>query len=242
MSSPLDQFVVKPIIPLSIAGFDVSFTNASLFMMATVLAAYILMVFMTRPRAMIPSRTQALAELVYEFIYTLARDIIGYKATKYLPFILSLFLIVLLGNLLGMVPYGFTITSHIVVTGALGAMVILAVTGIGIYNHGLHFFSLFAPKGLPLPIYLILIPVEVISFLSRPITLAVRLGANMMAGHTMLKVFALFSVEMGILLGLGPMLFNVALVAFELLVAVLQAYIFAILTCIYLRDAVDLHH
>ena len=149
---------------------------------------------------------------------------------------------VLLGNIFGMLPFGFTITSHIVVTGALGILVIGAVTVVGFINHGWQFLSMFAPKGLPLPIYIIIIPVEIISFLSRPFTLAVRLCANMTAGHTMLKVFALFSVQMGVLFGLGPMLFNAALVAFELLVAVLQAYIFTILTCIYLKDAVELHH
>jgi F-type H+-transporting ATPase subunit a len=161
---------------------------------------------------------------------------------KFMPLVFTLFMMVLMGNLLGMLPYGFTITSHIIVTAALGALVILTVTLFGFINHGWHFLSLFAPSGLPKFIYLILVPIEVISFLSRPITLAVRLCANMTAGHTVLKVFALFSVNMGIIFGLAPMLMNSMIVALELLVAVLQAYIFTILTCVYLKDAVELHH
>lgn len=242
MANPLDQFVIKPLIPIELGGVDISFTNASLFMVATVLVIWGVLVMATRRHLLIPSRTQSIAELIYEFTHNLSRDIIGYQSRKYLPFIVSLFMTILVANLLGMVPYGFTVTSHIIVTAALGTMVILVTTIMGIVNHGWKFLTLFAPSGLPLPIYIILVPVEIISFLSRPVTLAVRLGANMMAGHTMLKVFAGFSVQLGVVFGLGPMLFNAAIVGFEILVAVLQAYIFTILTCIYLRDAVELHH
>jgi F-type H+-transporting ATPase subunit a len=170
------------------------------------------------------------------------RDVIGTAGMKYLPFVFTLFMIVFIGNMLGMMPYGFTITSHIIVTAALGVLVISIVTIMGIVNHGWHFLSLFAPSGLPKIMYMLLIPIEVISFLSRPVTLAVRLCANMTAGHTVLKVFAMFSVMMGAFFGLAPMLLNSLIVALELLVAVLQAYIFTILTCVYLKDAIELHH
>jgi F-type H+-transporting ATPase subunit a len=240
--SPLHQFEVHPIIPMHLGGIDVSFTNASLFMVITVLAASLLMLLPTLSLAKIPTRWQSVPEILYEFVENLIRDIIGSAGMKYLPLVFTLFMLVLMGNLVGMMPYSFTITSHIIVTAILGVLVMSIVTIMGFVNHGTHFLTLFAPSGLPLPIYIILIPIEVISFLSRPITLAVRLCANMMAGHTVLKVFALFSVQMGILLGLAPMLMNSMLVALELLVAVLQAYIFTILTCVYLKDAIELHH
>lgn len=242
MAGPLEQFNITPLIPIHIGGVDLSFTNASFWMLLTVIAASVLMIGLSRSKALVPDRRQNVSEMMYEFIHGMVKDTIGYKGARFMPFVFSIFMTVLLGNIFGMLPFGFTITSHIVVTGALGILVIGAVTVVGFINHGWQFLGMFAPKGLPLPIYLIIIPVEIISFLSRPFTLAVRLCANMTAGHTMLKVFALFSVQMGVLFGLGPMLFNAALVAFELLVAVLQAYIFTILTCIYLKDAVDLHH
>jgi len=242
MASPLDQFKIKQLIPIEFGGLDFSFSNASLFMVATVIVIWAIMGLTTRRHLLIPSRGQSIAEMIYEFGHNLSRDIIGYQSRKFLPLVLSLFMTILVANLLGMVPYGFTVTSHIAVTAAFGALVIIVTTIAGFVNHGVKFLTIFAPSGLPLPIYLILIPVEIISFLSRPVTLAVRLGANMIAGHTMLVVFAGFSVQLGVLFGLGPMLFNATIVAFELLVAVLQAYIFTILTCIYLRDAAELHH
>ena len=211
-------------------------------MVLTTVAALALMLIPMRRAALIPGRWQNVPEMLYEFIQGLVRDVIGPGGMRYLPLVFTLFMIVLMGNLLGMMPYGFTITSHIIVTAALGVLVFLIVTIMGFVNHGWHFFSLFAPSGLPKFIYLILVPIEIISFLSRPVTLAVRLCANMTAGHTVLKVFALFSVQMGIILGLAPMLLNSMLVALELLVAVLQAYIFTILTCVYLKDTVELHH
>lgn len=241
MADPLHQFAVKPLIPINIGGVDLSFTNASLWMVVTVVLSSFIMLFLSRRRAIVPSRGQNLPELLYEMITGMTKDIIGYQGVKYVPFVFSIFMIVLLGNLLGMVPYAFTITSHIIVTAALGFLVIGVVTIMGFANHGLKFLTLFAPAGMPWPIYLIIIPIEIISFLSRPITLAVRLCANMTAGHIMLKVFAAFSIQLGILFGIGPMIFNAALVGFELLVAVLQAYIFTILSCIYIKDAVDLH-
>ncbi len=241
MADPLYQFAVKTIIPINIGGIDLSFTNASLWTLLAVFCSVFILLFFSRPRAIVPSRSQNIPEILFELIHGMTKDIIGYQGVKYVPFVFSLFMIVLIGNLLGMVPYGFTITSHIVVTGALGLLVIGVVTIMGFVNHGLKFLSLFAPSGLPLPIYFIIIPIEIISFLSRPFTLAVRLCANMTAGHIMLKVFAGFSVPLGIFFGMGPMLFNTAIVGFELLVACLQAYIFTILSCIYIKDATELH-
>lgn len=242
MHSPLEQFTIKSLVDFSPFGVNLSFTNASLMMVLTVVVSTVLMILPMRRPSLVPTRWQSLPEMLYEFIHGVVRDVIGPGGMKFLPLVFTLFMIVLMGNLLGMLPYSFTITSHIIVTAALGMLVILTVTIMGFVNHGWHFFSLFAPSGLPKFIYLILIPIEVISFLSRPITLAVRLCANMTAGHTVLKVFALFSVNMGILFGLAPMLMNSMIVALELLVAVLQAYIFTILTCVYLKDAVELHH
>ena len=241
-SNPLQQFEIKEIIPFEAFGINLAFTNSSLFMMLTVIVTTALMLLPMRRAVLVPTRWQSLPEMLYEFILGVIRDVIGSSGFKYLPLVFSLFMLVLIGNLLGMLPYGFTITSHIVVTAALGVLVIVIVTIMGFINHGWHFLSLFAPSGLPKAMYIILIPIEIISFLSRPITLAVRLCANMTAGHTVLKVFAGFSVSMGVYFGLAPMLLNSMIVALELLVSVLQAYIFTILTCVYLKDAIELHH
>lgn len=248
-TSPLHQFEIHEIVPLNIAGYNVAFTNSSLFMVLAAFLATILMIVPMRRAALIPGRWQSLPEMFYEFIQTLVRDVIGPGGMKYLPFVFTLFMLVLFGNLLGMIPYTFTFTSHIAVTAVLGVLVISVVTIMGFVNHGWHFLSLFAPSGLPKAIYLLLVPIEIISFLSRPVTLAMRLFANMMAGHTVLKVFAGFSVAMiassGIILpaaSILPVLLNALLVALELLVAVLQAYIFTLLTCVYIKDAVELHH
>lgn len=242
MSSPLHQFEIKEIVPFELGGINLAFTNSALFMLLTVIVTTVLMILPMRRATLIPSRWQSLPEMLLEFVQGIVRDVIGSGGAKYLPLVFSLFMLVLIGNLLGMLPYGFTITSHIIVTAALGVLVILIVTVMGFVNHGWHFLSLFAPSGVPKIMYLVLIPIEIISFLSRPITLAVRLCANMTAGHTVLKVFAMFSVSMGVAWGIAPMLMNALIVALELLVAVLQAYIFAILTCVYLKDAIELHH
>jgi len=240
-ANPMHQFEIRSIVPMELGGINLAFTNSSLLMILTVLASTLLMVVPMVRAGKIPTRWQSIPEMLYEFIYGLIRDVVGSDGLRYLPFVFSLFMMVLMGNMLGMLPYSFTFTSHIIVTAGLGILVISVVTIMGFVNHGTHFLSLFAPAGLPKFIYLILIPIEVISFLSRPITLAVRLAANMTAGHTVLKVFALFSVQMGLIFGLAPMLMNSMLVALELLVATLQAYIFTILTCVYLKDAIELH-
>ena len=239
MHSPLHQFLVYPLISWQFAGFDISFTNASLFMMiAALLPASFLFVHHS---GMIPGRLQAILEMGYKFISGLLEETNGERGLPYFPFIVSLFMFVLLGNFIGMLPYAFTFTSQLIVTFGLATFVFLVITGIGIYKHGLRFFSIFWPQGVPWFMAPLLIPVEVLSYLSRPISLAVRLFANMMAGHTMLKVFGGFTAALGVW-GVGPLVVNIALTGFEILVSFLQAYVFTILTCIYLHDALYLHH
>jgi F-type H+-transporting ATPase subunit a len=206
------------------------------------------MMWGTARRAIVPGRVQALAETAYDFVHDLVVGQVGEEGAKYFPFVFSLFMFILVGNLLGMLPYAFTFTSHIAVTFALAMLVFLVVTVIALSIHGTHFFSYFFPEGAPKLLAPLIIPIEIISYLSRPVSLAVRLFANMVAGHVMLKVFATFVVMIGGAAGIFgifgaalPLAVNVALIGFELLVAFLQAYVFAILTCIYLHDAVHLH-
>lgn len=241
MADPIHQFEIQKIIPLNIAGVDISFTNSSLWMMIAVVASIVLMSAATRRREMVPGRLQVFAEGLYEFIANMIRENIGSEGRQYFPLIFTIFMVVLMGNMLGMIPYSFTYTSHLIVTGALAVMIFLFVTVLGFIRHGLHFLTLFSPPGVPLLFKPLIIPIELLSYLIRPVTLSVRLFANMMAGHLMLKVFAGFSVAMGIGFGLLPMFFNVALIGFEFLIAYLHAYVFTILSCIYLKDAIDLH-
>lgn len=241
MAGPLQQFEITPIIPFEFAGYDLSFTNSALWMGIAVLSATALMVLTMRRKALVPGRWQNVGELFYEFVASMVQDTLGNKGRKYFPFVFTIFMIVLMGNLLGMVPASFTYTSHIVVTGVLALIVFFGATLIGFIKHGFHFFSLFIPKGLPVAIVPLVFLIEVVSYLSRPVSLSVRLFANMMAGHTMLKIFAGFCVSLGAAFGILPMLVNVALVGFEILVAFIQAYVFAILTCVYLKDGIELH-
>lgn len=241
MASPLEQFEIKPLIPLSLGGFDISYTQSALWMTIAVATATLFLTMSMRNRSLVPGRWQNAAEMLYEFIAGMVRDNLGKEGLKYFPFIFSVFMIVLMGNLLGMVPYSFTYTSHIVVTGSLALMVFLGATLIGFMRHGLHFFSLFMPAGVPIFMAPLIVPIEIISYLSRPISLSVRLFVNMMAGHTMLKVFAGFSVAMGVVLGVLPLVLNVALIGLEVMIAFIQAYVFTILTCVYLKDAIELH-
>lgn len=238
--SPLDQFKVHPIFEFKIGGLDLSFTNASLFMILAVAAIFALMHFGTRKKAMVPGRLQSVAEMSYEFISGMLHENVGKEGKKYVPFIFSLFMFVLFCNLLGMLPFSFTVTSHIIVTFALAAMVFLSVVIIGFARHGLHFFSLFLPQGVPVILAPLLVVIEMISFLARPLTLSVRLAGNMIAGHVLLKVIASFVVMMGIA-GILPLAFLVLLIGFEIFIAALQAYIFSILASVYLNDAVHLH-
>lgn len=238
---PLSQFAIKPIVPIEIFGIDVSFTNSALYM---VLAAVIVAVFMmmaTNGRALIPGRMQSVAELSYEFIAGIVRDNAGPEGLRYFPFIFTLFMFILAGNMLGLSPYSFTFTSHIIVTGALGLFSVGLVTAIGFHRHGIGFLKLFVPDGVPAWILPLIVPIEFISYLIRPFTLAVRLFANMIAGHMVLKVFAGFIVMLGVTVGWLPFLVMVALNALEALIGCLQAYVFAMLVSIYLNDALHMH-
>ena len=238
--SPLSQFEIKRWVPIEIGTLDVSFTNSAAFMSMTVIGVSVFLVLGMRRHALVPGRWQSMVELSYAFIANLVKDTVGNEGRPYFPFIFTVFMFVLFGNLFGMVPYGFTFTSHIIVTFTMAAVVFLGVTVIALIKHKLHFFTFFMPPGVPLIMAPLLVPIEIISYLSRPVSLSVRLFANMLAGHTLLKVFAGFVVALG-LFGAFPLAFIVALTALEIVIAFLQAFVFTILTCLYLNDALHLH-
>jgi len=245
---PMKQFQVKTWVPIEIGGLDVSLTNAGFFMIATVLSITLFLVMAMGRRAMVPGRVQSVAELSYEFIANMLRSSAGTEGLRFFPLIFSIFMFVLIANLFGMVPFFFTVTSHIVVTFALAMLVITIVLLVGIIKNGFGFLKLFVPSGVPFWLMPLIVPIEVISFLTRPMSLAVRLFANMLAGHTMLKVFAGFVTSLSGLGALGvagailPLAAAVALTGLEFLVSFLQAYVFAILSCIYLNDALHPGH
>ncbi|MBI2978828.1 MAG: F0F1 ATP synthase subunit A [Rhodospirillales bacterium] len=238
--SPLAQFEIKRWVPIQVGDIDVSFTNSATFMALTVIGVSAFLVLGMRRHALVPGRWQSMAELSYVFIANLVKDTVGTEGRPYFPFIFTVFMFVLFGNLFGMVPYGFTFTSHIIVTFTMAIVVFLGVTVIALIKHKLHFFTFFMPPGVPLIMAPLLVPIEIISYLSRPVSLSVRLFANMLAGHTLLKVFAGFVVALG-LFGAFPLAFIVALTALEIVIAFLQAFVFTILTCLYLNDALHLH-
>jgi F-type H+-transporting ATPase subunit a len=239
----LGQFQLHGIPVLGAANFS----QSNLMMVIGCLLVMALLYYGTKPRAVVPGRLQAAAELAYDFVYNMAVDQIGPEGKKFFPFVFTLFFFVLMGNLLGLIPFSFTYTSHIAVTAALAILVIVLVTAVSLIEHGWNFFSYFFPSGAPVWLSPLIVPIEIISYLSRPVSLSIRLFANMVAGHVMFAVFATFIVMMGsagalgIAAAVGPLAVNVVLMGFELLVAALQAYVFAILTCIYLHDAVHLH-
>ncbi len=241
----LGQFQLET--SLGFIGRSVNFTQANLMMVVAGVGVMALLWLGMKPRAMVPGRLQAAAEMGYETIMSMCVDTIGHEGKKFFPLVFTLFFFILFGNLLGVFPYFFTFTSHVMVTLALSLFVFILVTTVAIREHGLHFFSYFVPAGIPKALAPLMVMIEVISYLSRIISLSVRLFANMMAGHVMLEVFGSFIVMLGGLglLGLFPaglsLGVNTILIGFELLVATLQAYVFAILTCIYLHDAVHLH-
>ncbi len=238
---PLHQFAIDTLLPIHIGGFDVSFTNSSLFMLIAIAAVTVFFLGGMRRGAMVPGRWQSMAELSYEFIAKLIRETVGSDGRRYFPFVFTLFMFILFCNSLGLLPYSFTVTSQIIVTFALAAVVFVGVTILGFVKHGLGFLRLFAPPGVPIYIMPLLIPIEIISYLSRPISLSVRLFANMLAGHTLLKVFGSFVVALG-LAGVVPFAFLVALMGLETLIAFLQAYVFTILTCLYINEALHPQH
>jgi F-type H+-transporting ATPase subunit a len=239
--SPLDQFEINPLVNFEVGGVNLAFTNSSVSMVITVLFITLFLTLTVNPRSIVPSRMQLISELCYNFIAQLLNDTVGDQGKRYFPFVFSLFMFVLIGNMVGMIPYQFTFTSHIIVTFALAAVVFIGVTILGFVNHGIRFFTFFYIPGVPFYMHPLLIPIEVISYLSRPISLSVRLFANMLAGHTLLKVFAGFVVSMPFFTGVLPLTFIVALTGLEILIAFLQAYVFAILTCLYINDAYHLH-
>ena len=242
-NNPMQQFTVNKIGPeIKIAGIDLSFTNASLFMVISASLILLLLFVGSKEKKIIPNKMQLISEIFYTFVAKMISDTAGSKAKPYFPFIFSLFMFVLFCNMVGMLPYSFTVTSHIIVTLILALFIFIAVTIIGFINHGFKYLSIFVPSGVPTILLPLITVIEIISYLSRPVSLSVRLFANMMAGHTMLKVFGGFVVSLGILGGWLPLSFSVALTGLEILVAFLQAYVFAILTCIYLNDALNLHH
>ena len=242
-SNPMQQFTVHKIGPeIKIAGVDLSFTNASLFMVLSAAIIVTFLYFGSRERKIIPSKIQLITEMLYNFVAKMISDTAGSKAKPYFPFIFCLFIFVLICNMVGMLPYSFTVTSHIIVTLIMALFIFVAVTIIGFVKHGFKYLNIFIPSGVPAVLLPLITIIEIISYLSRPVSLSVRLFANMMAGHTMLKVFGGFVVSLGILGGWLPLSFSVALTGLEILVAFLQAYVFAILTCIYLNDALNLHH
>ena len=241
LPDPMHQFEIQRLIDLNAFGFDASFTNSALFMVIAAALITLFALFSMRSGALVPGRMQSVAELSYEFVANMVRDNVGTSGMTYFPFIFTLFMFVLVLNMLGMVPYAFTVTSHIIVTFALAAFVFIGVTLIGFWKHGIGFLKFFVPSGVPFVMLPLLVVIEVISYLTRPVSLSVRLFANMMAGHTMLKVFGSFVVALGLFGGWAALAFMVAFTGLEILVAFLQAYVFAILTCIYLNDALHMH-
>jgi len=242
-TNPMHQFNVHRIGPeIKINGIDLSFTNASLFMLLSAIFILLFLLFGTKEKKIIPGKIQLISEILYNFIGKMINDTAGKKAKPYFPFIFSLFIFVLFCNMIGMLPYSFTVTSHIIVTLAFAMFIFIGVTILGFVIHGFKYLKIFVPSGVPIVLLPIIMIIEIISYLSRPISLSVRLFANMMAGHTMLKVFGGFVISLGLVAGWLPLTFSVALTGLEILVAFLQAYVFAILTCIYLNDALNLHH
>ena len=249
-ANPMEQFAIHPIVPIHVGEWDLSFTNASLSMVLVSVGVALLMTLGVSRAQLVPSRSQSLVEISYLFVADMIESVAGHEGLRFFPFIFTLFMFVLFANLLGLFPplffHVFTVTSHIIVTFALAALVFLIVLAVGFARHGLRFFSLFVPD-VPWYMLVLLVPIEIISFLTRPLSLSVRLFANMLAGHTMLQIFAGFVLALagagGILAILSPLpvVLITAIVALEFLVAFLQAYVFAILSCIYLNEAMHLH-
>jgi F-type H+-transporting ATPase subunit a len=245
--SPVEQFTIKVLFALNLFGYDISFTNSALFMVLAIAVSCGFLVFAMRPASIVPGRMQGLAEMMYEFVAEMVRSNVGNEGRPYFPFIFTLFMFILFSNLLGLIPYSYTVTSQIVVTFAMALFIFIGVTIIAVVKHGFHFFSFFIPSGAPKALLPLIFVIEVISYFIRPVSLSVRLFANMLAGHTMLKVFGGLAVMIA---GAGgvfvagsilPLVAIIGLTGLEVLVACLQAYVFTILTCMYLNDAIHLH-
>jgi F-type H+-transporting ATPase subunit a len=245
--NPIEQFDIARLVPLHAFGYDVSFTNSSLFMVLALAAILLVMVVGSSPAAIVPGRLQAAAEISYEFVANMVRSTAGEAGMRFFPFVFSLFMFIFFANLLGLIPYAFTVTSHVIITITMALLVFFTVIIVGFAKNGLRFLKLFVPSGVPLWIMPFVVPIELISFFTRPVSHSIRLFANMLAGHITLQVFSGFVVMLlgaGVwaTLGILPLAFTVALFALELLVAFLQAYVFAMLTCMYLNDALHPGH
>lgn len=236
----MEQFVIKPIIPLKVGDVDISFTNSSLFMVLSVLAAALLFGLCLRRRTIVPGLAQSLPECIYGFIANLMKENLGPEGLKYFSFIFSLFLFIAFGNVLGLFPYAFTFTSHATAVGTLSIVALLFNIAVGIKKRKWGYFRTFMPKGIPLALAPLIMPIETISMLSKPFSLTVRLVANMTVGHIMLKIIAGFVVSLGVL-GIVPLFFDACIIVFELFIALLQAFIYTVLSCIYLGDAIRSH-
>jgi F-type H+-transporting ATPase subunit a len=239
--SPLDQFTIQRIFEMKIGNIDISLTNSSVMMIAVLVILNAFLIYATKRKSVVPGRLQSIAEMSYEMIYNTTQSNLGNNGKRLFPLVYSLFMFILLCNMLGLIPYSFTVTSHIIVTFALAFGVFLLATIMGFVINGHKYLRLFLPKGVPVFLIPILVPIEIVSYISRPISLAVRLAANMMAGHTIIKVFAMFVVTLGIW-GIAPLLFIVVLYVLETLIAFLQAYVFAVLTCLYINDSFHPEH
>jgi F-type H+-transporting ATPase subunit a len=249
MIDPIHQFTIDKIFTIGhIGNQEIAFTNSSAYMFGSVALISLLMIGGVAGRQLVPGRIQSMAELSYEFVANTVRSTAGNEGMKFFPLVFSLFMFIGVSNMIGIIPYTFTVSSHIIVTVALALLVFLTVLVYGFYKNGLKFFKLFVPQGVPIVILPLVVAIEVISFLSRPVSHSVRLFANMLAGHITLKVFASFVTMLGAFGVVGwlgavlPLALTVALTALELLVAFLQAYVFTILTCIYINDAIHPGH
>ena len=240
MSNPMEQFVIKPIIPIKVGDIDISFTNSALFMDLAVVDSTLLLGYCIRKRTIVPSVAQSIPETINEFISSLIKENVGPEGLKYFPFIFTVFLFVAFGNLLGLLPYAFTFTSHLAAVGGLSVIALLFNIIIGIKKKKLGYLRTFMPRGIPAALAPLIIPIEMISFLSKPFSLTVRLVANMTVGHIMLKIIAGFVLALGIG-GIIPIAFNGCIVVFEMFIALLQAFIYTVLSCIYLGDAIHSH-
>lgn len=240
MSNPMEQFNIKPIVPLEAGGYDISFTNSSLFMVLAVAACSLLFALCLRKRDVIPGKAQAFVEMIYDFIHNLVKENIGPEGLKYFGFIFSLFLFIAFGNVLGLFPYAFTFTSHVAAVGTLSLAALLFNMSVGIKKKKWGYIRTIMPKGIPWALAPLVMPIETISLLSKPFSLTIRLVANMTVGHIMLKIIAGFIVALGAA-GIVPLLFDAGIIVFELFIALLQAFIYTVLSCIYLSDAIHSH-
>jgi F-type H+-transporting ATPase subunit a len=237
---PIHQFEITPLIPIKIGDLDLSLTNSGLW--ALIAVALVSLLMLAAPQKLVPTRLQSVAESLYDLVFGMTEEVLGPQGRAYFPFIFTLFAFILAANLLGLIPGAFTVTGHIIVTLALALMVFIGATVVGFIKHGTGYLKLFVPAGVPPALLPFVVPIEIISYFIRPFSLSIRLFANMMAGHMMLKVIAGFVIMLGVLAGWLPLLALVAIYALELLVAVLQAYVFALLTCLYLNDALHVDH